>query len=226
MYSQHDEEQIILDFFGHTHIAAFLDIGAYDGVFISNTYQIWKNGWYGIYIEPSPRSFLALQNNITHNCQLFNTAIVTDDRKLIKFYDNQENAKFSINDQQYTIKGVSTTSIDHVQSWQTGGLRARHNSDKVEFSEFFVGACMIDNIINNIDPNLISKIEFLDLDIEGTNIVVAQTIPFHRLPSLRLICAEKEGSVASSIKNYNSIFNPHSFTLFKETPTNLFYAKS
>jgi FkbM family methyltransferase len=224
-YSQDNEEEIILDFFGQSHKAAFLDIGAYDGIFISNTYRLWKNGWYGVYIEPSPKVFLSLQNNISHNRDLFNCAIVNGGHKLIKFYDNLENAKFVTHDVEHTVRGVSTTSKDHVESWQTGGLRHRLNADRVEFSEFYVGCCMIDNIINNLDINIITKIEFLDLDIEGTNISVAETIPFDRLPNLKLLCVEKEGSLTYSIKEYNNIFNPHNYKLFKETSTNLFYSK-
>lgn len=223
MYSQHNEEKIILDFFGLNYKGIFLDIGAYDGVFISNTYQLWKNGWFGIYVEPSTNSFLSLQKNITNNCQLFNTAIVADNRRLVKFYQDTEEATFVRNNETHKVRGISTISKTHVESWQDGNLRKRINATKPEFSEFFVGSCMIDNILNNIDPTIVSKIEFLDIDIEGTNREVAATIPLNRLTSLKLMCLEKEGLRPK--KDYNEMFRKN-FKFFQETHTNLFYVRA
>lgn len=227
MYSQHNEEEIILNFFGHSRKAVFLDIGAYDGVFISNTYQLWHNGWYGIYIEPSPKSFSQLQYNITQNRMLFNVAIVVDDSKFVKFYDNEENAEYVIDaNNRHIIRGVSTTSKDHVDAWQYGRFREYHNCDKVEFSEIYAGACKLNDIIDALDQKIRDKIQFLDLDIEGTNIAIASTIPFDRLNNLKLICTEKDVSSCVDIPLYNEIFNPNGFNLLAETATNLFYAKS
>lgn len=59
MFSQNDEERVILEFFkGVT--GNFLDIGAYNGLELSNTRQLALSGWKGIMLEPAPEPFAAM----------------------------------------------------------------------------------------------------------------------------------------------------------------------
>lgn len=52
----------------------FVDIGAYDGKTISNTYFLEKErDWKGICFEPNPTVFINLKNN--RKCQIFNCCI-------------------------------------------------------------------------------------------------------------------------------------------------------
>jgi FkbM family methyltransferase len=52
-YSQNDEEDVILSFFD-AGVGRFLDIGAFDGISLSNTRALAERGWSGIMVEPSP----------------------------------------------------------------------------------------------------------------------------------------------------------------------------
>jgi len=62
-YSQNGEQAIILKFFeNHGIIDNFLDIGAFNGVDMSNTMGLVKSGWCGVCLEPSKLAFEALQN--------------------------------------------------------------------------------------------------------------------------------------------------------------------
>lgn len=58
-YSQNDEQNVILKFFGDKH-GRFLDIGAYDGVTYSNTRALLELGWTGVLVEPSPHNLVKL----------------------------------------------------------------------------------------------------------------------------------------------------------------------
>ena len=62
MFSQNDEEKIILNFLGDFQ-GRFLDIGAYDGVNLSNTRALALRGWSGVYVEPDPRNLCKLIEN-------------------------------------------------------------------------------------------------------------------------------------------------------------------
>jgi hypothetical protein len=89
MYSQNNEEQIILNYLGDS-TGHFLDIGAFDGITFSNTYELVKRGWTGVMVEASPRTFIKLQDNVEeykNKLTLVNACIVTDDEKLVDFYD-------------------------------------------------------------------------------------------------------------------------------------------
>jgi FkbM family methyltransferase len=54
MYSQNNEEQIILDYFKDKPKGILLDIGANDGVTFSNSRALIESGWKAVLAEPSP----------------------------------------------------------------------------------------------------------------------------------------------------------------------------
>lgn len=56
MNSQNNEEQLIIDYF-RGRVGTVLDIGANDGVTLSNSYAAIQRGWSGVLVEPSPEAF-------------------------------------------------------------------------------------------------------------------------------------------------------------------------
>lgn len=60
VYAQGKEDVILLRLFGEKHRGYFVDVGANNGVFISNTYTLYRQGWRGICIEPNPEAFAKL----------------------------------------------------------------------------------------------------------------------------------------------------------------------
>jgi FkbM family methyltransferase len=55
MYSQNDEERVILEYFGKRK-GTFLSIGENDGVTFSNVRALAERGWSGRCVEPSPKA--------------------------------------------------------------------------------------------------------------------------------------------------------------------------
>ena len=60
MYSQNDEEKIILDLLKDQPVGRLLDIGAFDGKTFSNSLALFEKGWSGVVVEPNPESLVAL----------------------------------------------------------------------------------------------------------------------------------------------------------------------
>lgn len=60
MYSQNDEERIILNYF-RGEPGLLLDIGANDGIILSNSLALMQAGWAGCFVEPSPAAFARLE---------------------------------------------------------------------------------------------------------------------------------------------------------------------
>jgi FkbM family methyltransferase len=60
MYSQNNEEEIILNYFGFLQ-GVFIDIGANDGLTLSNTRMLAERGWKGVLVEPSPKAYARLK---------------------------------------------------------------------------------------------------------------------------------------------------------------------
>lgn len=71
-YSQNDEEKFILEFFKDSP-GRFLDVGAFDGINLSNTRKLLESGrWSGVMVEPAPQNFITL----IQNCQPFADKVV------------------------------------------------------------------------------------------------------------------------------------------------------
>ena len=75
-YSQNNEQDIILQYFG-SRKGFFLDIGANDGITLSNTYALQLQDWKGVLIEPSEEAFNRIK--VRYGVQKFNVAIGTED---------------------------------------------------------------------------------------------------------------------------------------------------
>lgn len=56
-YSQYGEDYLIWEFFENKESGFFVDVGAFDGKHISNTYSFEQKGWEGICVEPNPDYF-------------------------------------------------------------------------------------------------------------------------------------------------------------------------
>ena len=53
-YSQNGEQKIILEYFQDKYKGKVLDIGANDGITLSNSRALIEKGWDGVLIEPAP----------------------------------------------------------------------------------------------------------------------------------------------------------------------------
>lgn len=106
-YSQNFEQDYILKYFESKSSGKFLDIGAFDGIKLSNTFALLENGWEGVLVEASPKVFSDLQSNLSnYNVHLCHGCIVTEPvMGMITFYDNDE--------------ATATISKDHVIKWQS-----------------------------------------------------------------------------------------------------------
>lgn len=61
-YSYRGEQQFLLEFFGGIK-GYFVDIGANDGLYASNTRALAESGWKGLLVEPNPSVFASLKAN-------------------------------------------------------------------------------------------------------------------------------------------------------------------
>src|SRR3990167_11406135 len=146
MYSQHDEERIILEYVGNQK-GRFLDIGAYNGITFSNTRKLSELGWSGVCIEPDPISFSKLMEvyDGNPNVQLVNMAI-SDKWELLKFYESRGDA-------------VSTCNKNNVQIWSKAGTK---------FRIIYVASSSIRTVLSAFPGNF----DFINLDIEGMSWMV------------------------------------------------------
>ncbi|MDR2410233.1 MAG: FkbM family methyltransferase [Bacteroidales bacterium] len=80
---QYYQDIIAYIFFEAKKNGFYVDIGANDGKFISNTYCFEKLGWEGVCIEPQPDIFEELKKNRT--CEIYNAVIFSELKNEARF---------------------------------------------------------------------------------------------------------------------------------------------
>jgi len=66
-YSQLDQDLWVLSKFNENYQGFFIDIGANDGINLSNSYLLEQKGWNGVCVEPNRYEFDKLQNSRKSN---------------------------------------------------------------------------------------------------------------------------------------------------------------
>lgn len=192
MYSQNNEEQIIANYFKE-FIGKFLDIGAYDGKNLSNTYRLAEQGWSGICVEPSVSAFSELLKNHNKNkgVLLINAAVAPTSCMQL-FYDSMGDA-------------VSTTNKVHKTKWENGS--------NVRFRPYYINTITIKQIMN-----IQNEFDFVNIDVEGNNFALFETWPFD-ICRPKCFCIEHDGTQ----ELLNKIFSYHKYRLIEENAENLIY---
>ncbi len=146
--SQYGEHEHILKHFAG-RIGRFLDIGAYDGLNLSNTRQLMELGWYGVCVEPSPFVFPHLAKNLeqfplVHGIE---AAIVPDTEQCngtVKFWAVED--------------ALSTTDPRHK------AIIERHNP-AIKYQETTVAALKWHQLLKHYPE----PFDFINIDVEGMN---------------------------------------------------------
>lgn len=165
IYSQNQEQDIILSYFGN-RTGKFVEIGAYDPLVFSNTRALVERDWSGKYIEANEKHynrFKSFYQNMDW-IECIHAALSNDD-KPVTFYPCDD--------------AVSTTSLEHKQKWQ----------NTVTFKEpVTVPAYTIEQLEKET-----FGYDFLNLDTEGTSYTLFSQMSNNYIDSLKLLCIEHDG---------------------------------
>jgi FkbM family methyltransferase len=128
----------------------FVDLGAYDGVHISNTFILESRyGWGGLLIEANPQTFSELQQNRTATCL---NACVSATRESVLFRCN------------HVLGGIVSHDCDDLTE------RPDERVIKIE-------SVPLESILRDAKaPNII---DYLSVDIEGAEDLALLEFPFH-----------------------------------------------
>lgn len=178
IYSQNNEQQVIVSYFERMSTGNFLDIGAYDGVTFSNTRYLAELGWTGVLVEPSPDSFRNLCSMYESNTrvELVNAAIGVESG-LDTFYCTHGDA-------------LSTVNCDkHLNKWS-----------EAKFQKFFVNVLSMKSLLEKFGKTY----DFVNLDVEGNNLILLEELVKLNI-STRLICVEHDGNTYEMLNKLASI---------------------
>jgi FkbM family methyltransferase len=170
-YSQNNEQEVILNYF-KCHRGAFLDLGANDGITLSNTRALAQLGWKGVLVDASPKAFKRLEENYPNKTDfhLYNLAI-GDTNGLVKFHESG------------ALLGASDVAL----------VSTFHNHEMDRFKsvvsyEEIETKCLTWRAF--IEGCAIKDFDFISMDIEGNEL---QVLPHMDLANTQLICIEWNG---------------------------------
>ena len=138
--------KIYTNYFGSSNNRYFVEVGAYDGEFVSNTSCLSDNGWNGIYIEPIYEFYLKCKNRHSNNekVKVINCAVGMEEGEKIIFC------------------GETLTTMDHNHVDVYGKIEWSKN---IKFEEKKCKQMRLDNLL--LSNNFPTNFDLLVVDVEG-----------------------------------------------------------
>jgi FkbM family methyltransferase len=160
------ENDLIGDYFKDKAPRFFVDVGAADGIKNSNTYNLAKQNWKGILIEPNPVDYQKLYNLYKNKSDytVLNMAICDHPGNTILYCEPGQSSTLSVTFRNEIINRYGT-KYNEVSVWGdtlTNALTGAH--------------C----------PKVI---DFLSVDAEGLDIIVLKSMDWERY-WVEIVCAE------------------------------------
>ena len=197
MYSQNQEEEVFLQEL--PKLGRLLDIGAFDGVNLSNSRALLEQGWTGVLVEPSPITFGQLIHNtevMRDRVTLVNAAVTGKKEPLvITFYDSMGDA-ISGYDENHLVKWKKP------QSWRP----------------IVMQTIPVDTLISAVGTDF----DFVSIDTEGTNWDLIQSMPWGDMPRVKIVCVEYDNLEAEMI-DWMKVF---SFKVIHRNGENLIFQRN
>jgi len=154
---QYFQDMIAFLYFQKKKKGFYMDIGANNGVGLSNTYIFEQIGWNGVCIEPQPNVYKMLKKN--RKCDCYNVALSSIANESVDFFKASANMLSGLDD----------------------GMSESHKQMAMEFGKteiIKVKTMTFDEIMANY-PN-VKHIDFMSLDVEGYEISILETIDFDK----------------------------------------------
>lgn len=167
-YSQNKEEQIISQYFDG-YIGTVLDLGANDGVTLSNSRHFIENGWGGCLVEASPVTFTKLESLYSDN----------DSVDCINVGISDKNESLTFHDSGTHLGGDDTSLVS------TFDARELIRWEKNTTFEKSVVQCV--DFMTLLGKTQHTDFDFITMDIEGFEPIV---LPQIDLTNTKCLCIE------------------------------------
>jgi FkbM family methyltransferase len=177
-HAQNGEDRWLDDFFGHKRMGFFVEVGAFDGINLSNSYHFEQIGWTGVLVEPDPDKAALCRahrpGSRTYQCAAAGSPETTE----VTFFRVEAGEVFS----------TTNLTSDHSRRIDNMGLASK---------PMRVPARTLDSVLQEASP---AAIDFISIDVEGAEmevlrgfdirrwkpmVVVIESNFKHRLPEIR-----------------------------------------
>ena len=157
------EDTVVLNYFKDKKNGFYVDVGCYHPIHRNNTYLLHKENWSGVNIDTSKLSIDLFDymrpNDLNYNCAISNK------NEVIKLFYQKE------------LSQLSTTESVQAEKVFQGNIKEK------EIQAFTLNEILNKNKFKD------SKIDFLDIDVEGADFKVLEGLSFEKFKP-KLICVE------------------------------------
>ena len=171
-----NEDTAILNYFKDKKNGFYVDVGCYHPIHRNNTYLLHKQDWKGVNIDTSQFSIELFDymrpKDLNYNCAISNK------NEVIKLFYQKE------------LSQLSTIERDQAESVFQGNVKEKE-----------IQAFTLDEILNR-DNYKNSKIDFLDVDVEGADLKVLEGLSFDKFKP-ELVCVEIHAEEIKKSAIYN-----------------------
>ena len=187
MYSQNNEEHYILKHFetlaklNIPTTKTFLDLGAYDGLDLSNTRRLMELGWSGMCVEPNPDIFMKL----VVNCDAF---------ELVKFCPYAIGEKNGLAELKANDTYYSTIKESEILRYKNG---------EINFKPITVEVVDFETFYTKVSP--FKTYDFISIDCEGLDYEILTQIDLDKVGCL-MVCVETNGIETEKYIHYINNF--------------------
>ena len=175
-----NEDTVVLNYFKDKKNGFYVDVGCYHPIHRNNTYLLHKKNWNGINIDTSQFSIELFDylrpNDLNYNCAISNK------NKFIKLFYQKE------------LSQLSTTKKDQAETVFQGNIKEKE-----------IQAFTLDEILSR-DKYKNSKIDFLDIDVEGADLKVLEGLSFDKFKP-ELVCVEIHAKEIKKSDIYNFLID-------------------
>ena len=210
-YGQNKEDEIInnliISKYGSEFKGTILDLGANDGVTLSNSKYFLDNGWRGVLVEAGRLPFEKLCVNhatLPKSAVAINCAIGNEDGTM-KFYESSN----LINPDDVGL--VSSLVSDETTKWRDAGI---------QYTEYNVECYTWKSFLDKYHLNHMN-FDIISIDIEGMDYDVLIQMDLEQL-GCKVLCVEFNGK---EIKKYLDYAGKYGMTLAHKNPENLIFIK-
>lgn len=177
-YSQHGEDRILHQIFNKKN-GFFIEIGAFDGVYLSNSYSFELEGWQGICVEANPEYFDLCKNNRPSSACIYSVCLDEQSEEPVIFHAEPAGL----------LSGIEDNREDEISRRYEKNLALQFQG----FKEFKVPTTTVDKILEVNDFQ--REIDFVSIDVEGSELKVLKGFNL-KLYSPRILIIEANSNEA------------------------------
>jgi len=209
-YSQNGEDYILWKLFDFKKTGFFIDVGAFDGMHLSNTLSFEHQGWNGICVEANKKYFKFCNERRKNSICLNFACIDNPQQKTVQFYSEE--------------LGLLSSTI-HSKAHEKD-IKNRYNKRGLKFEgikKTRVNATTINNILKEYKSEISNGIDFISIDVEGNELLVLRGFDIQKY-SPRVILIEANNDEAYRELN-NYIVNVNGYFFARRLNENLFFTR-